>query len=70
MAAHSEITKLLNLKNVTFSDATAGVSTLAAGAATLEMKDLQDIINACRASGFELVHTAGALKIRPKDSTL
>lgn len=70
MAAHSEITKHLSGKQLTFSDAAAGVSTLTAGNTTLDMKDLQDLINACRASGFELVHTAGALKIRPKDSTL
>lgn len=70
MAAHGEITKVLNNKNLAFSDATAGVSTLTAGNSTLSMQDLQDIINACRASGFEVVHTAGALKIRPKDSAI
>lgn len=70
MAAHAELTKRLNDKRLTFSDATAGCSTLTAGNATLDMQDLQDIIHACRASGFELIHTAGALKIRPKDTSL
>lgn len=70
MAAHSEITKHLSGKGWTFSDATAGISTLTAPNTTLDMQALQDLINVCRASGFELVHTAGALKIRPKDSSL
>lgn len=70
MAAHPEITKVLSNKRLTFSDATAGVSTVTAGNTTLSMQDLKDLINACAASGFELVFTAGALKIRPKDTAL
>ena len=69
MPGHPEVEKLLARKQLTFTSGT-GISTIVAANTNLSMQDLQDIINACRASGQELVFSAGALKIRPKDSTL
>jgi hypothetical protein len=69
MPGHAEVERVLSGKQKTFVSGT-GVITLTAGNTNLSMQDLQDIINACVASGQELVFTAGALKIRPKDSAL
>jgi len=69
MPGHAEVERVLSGKNKTFVSGT-GVITLTAGNTNLSMQDISDIIHACQASGQELVFSAGALKIRPKDSTL
>lgn len=69
MSGHLEVEKLLRQKRLTFTSGT-GISTIVAANTNLSMQDLQDIINSCLASGQELTFSAGALKIRPKDSTL
>jgi hypothetical protein len=70
VSAHSTIDGLLALKNKNFSGATAGVTTLTAANNTFEAKDLEELIRVAKATGNEVVLNAGALKIRPKDSTL
>ena len=70
MAAHSEVEKALNKKGLTFSSATAGISTLTAPNTNLSMQDLEDLINVAKANNHELVFTAGALKLRPWNSSL
>ncbi len=70
MSAHSEIEAHLGRKGVTYSSATAGCTTVAAGAASFDHKDLAELERVCAAEGYELLFTAGALKIRPKNSAL
>lgn len=70
MAAHQEVEGHLGRKGITFSSATPGVSTITAPNTTLSMQTLSELIQVCQAEGHELVFTAGALKIRPKDSNL
>jgi hypothetical protein len=70
MAAHSEVTKALNKKRLSFDDSSPGITTLTAANTTLSMQDLRDIEHAAAGSGFELVFSNGALKIRPRDSAL
>jgi len=70
VGAHVEINKHLDRMGVTYSTATAGVTTVTAGNTTLDWKTLQEIERSAAAEGHELVFTAGALKIRPKDSNL
>lgn len=69
MPGHAQVEQYLNNKNKAFTSG-AGVTTLTAGQASFDQKELADLERACAASGQELVFTAGALKIRPKDSTL
>jgi hypothetical protein len=70
MASHSEIEGHLGRKGKTFSSATAGVTTMTAGNNNFSHQELKELIATAEVEGHELVITAGALKIRPKDSTL
>ena len=70
MSSHSEIAGHLNKRNKVFSEATAGCTTMTAGNNTFAHQELKELIRAAEVQGFEVVLTAGALKIRPKDSTL
>jgi len=70
MASHSEIEGHLSRRGKTFSGATAGVSTMTAANNNFSHQELKELIAAAEVEGHELVITAGALKIRPKDSTL
>jgi len=70
MAAHGSVQNFLDLKGKTYSTATAGVTTLTAGNNNFDAKELEELIRACKAIGHEVVVTAGAVKIRPKDSAL
>jgi len=70
MAAHQNVQKFLDEKNKTYSTATAGVTTLTAANTNFDMKELEEMIRAAKGAGCELVLTAGALKIRPRDSAL
>lgn len=70
MASHSEISGHLGRRGKTFSDATAGVSTLTAGNNTFSHQELHELLRVAESEGYELVMTAGAMKIRPKDSAL
>jgi hypothetical protein len=70
MAAHSEIEGHLGRKGKTFSSATAGVATMTAGNNTFSHQELKELIRVAEVEGYELVLTAGAIKVRPKDSAL
>lgn len=70
MAAHAEINKHLDRLGLTYSTATAGVTTVTAGNTTLDFQRLTELARVAQAEGHELVFSAGALKIRPKDSAL
>lgn len=59
----------LNLKRKTFTSG-AGITTLTAGNANFSQQEIAELERVAAATGQELVWTAGALKIRPKDSTL
>lgn len=70
MSAHSEVEKHLGLRGKTFSGATAGCATLTAGNTNFSHQELVELLDVCRVEGHEVTITAGAMKIRPKDSTL
>jgi hypothetical protein len=70
MAAHSEFNKHLDRLGLNYSTATAGITTVTAPNTTMEWKQILELERMAAAMGHELVFTAGALKIRPKDSTL
>jgi hypothetical protein len=70
MSAHSEIEGHLGRRGKTFSSATAGCATLTAPNTNFSHQELLELIDVCRSEGHELILTAGAMKIRPKDSTL
>lgn len=70
MSAHSEVEGHLGRHGKTYSGATAGCATLTAANTNFSHQELMDLIDVLKASGYELTLTAGAMKIRPKDSTL
>lgn len=59
----------LSNKNKGFTSG-AGVTTLSAAQNTFDAKEFAELKRVCAATGQEIVFTAGALKIRPKDSNL
>jgi hypothetical protein len=69
MPAHQEVERGLSNKRIPFVSGT-GVATVTAANTNLSHQDIKDLIHLAEAEGHELVFTAGALKIRPKDSTL
>ena len=70
MSAHSEIDKKCAQLNLTAATGSAGITTISAANATLDAKQLRDLLETARGAGFEVVLAAGAVKIRPKDSSL
>jgi hypothetical protein len=70
VSAHSEIEAHLGRKGVTFSGATAGITTVTAGNNTLDSKNFAELERIAQVYGHEVVFTAGALKIRPANSNL
>lgn len=70
MSSHNEVAGHLNRRNKVFSEATNGCTTMTAGNNNFAHQELKELIAAVEVEGFEIVITAGALKIRPKDSTL
>lgn len=70
MSAHSEVEAHLGRKQKVFSGATAGITTQTAGNTNWSYQELKELFAVCDAEGHEVVLTAGALKIRPLNSTL
>lgn len=70
MAAHSEIERHMSQKGLVIVSGAAGVTTITAPNTTLDAKALHELIRTAEAEGYEVVFTAGALKVRPKDSVL
>ena len=69
MPGNGSVEQHLNNKNKGFTSG-AGVTTLSAAQATFDAREMAELERVAAATGQELVWTAGALKIRPKDSTL
>jgi hypothetical protein len=69
MPGHPHVEAFLTSKGKPFTSG-AGITTLTAGQANFDQKEIAELERACHASGQEVVFTAGAMKIRPKDSNL
>jgi hypothetical protein len=71
MAAHPEIQKVLAARGgKTVDNSVAGITTVAAANNNFSMQELEDLFHAAKASGYEMVLSAGVLKIRPRDTAL
>lgn len=70
MAAHQNVQDCLTRLRKTVDTSVAGVTSLTAGNSTFDSKELDELLRAAKASGQEVVITAGSVRIRPKDSTL
>lgn len=70
MSSHSNVSDHLGRKGITFSEATAGCTTVSAANNTLDAKDLSELERVAGVSGYEVILNAGAIKIRPRNSNL
>jgi len=70
MSVHPEIELYLARKNNGFSGASPGIATRAAANMFLDHQGLKELMDVCEVNGHEVVITAGAFKIRPKDTAL
>jgi len=66
MPAHNELTKYLDLNRKTHASTGAASSQITAANATLDARELRELIDTAAVNGYAVSLVAGAVKIDPR----